>query len=60
MFQIEHRRAGSAIGRQFIRATGLADALANARLMAARLGADHMTVTDANGGFIGVFQTDAV
>jgi hypothetical protein len=60
MFQIEHRRAGSAIARQFIRAPRLADALANARLIAASLGADQMTVTDANGGFIGVFQAGAI
>jgi hypothetical protein len=60
MFQIEHRRAGSAVGRQLIRAAGLAAALANARSMAARLGADQVTVTDEHGGFIGVFQADAI
>jgi hypothetical protein len=60
MFQIEHRRAGSAVGRQIIQAAGLAAALASARVMAARLGADQMTVTDASGGFIGVFRADVV
>jgi hypothetical protein len=60
MFQIEHHRAGSAVGRQYIRAAALAEALAGAKQMAARLGADQMTVLDANGEFIGVFQTGAV
>ena len=60
MFQIEHRKAGSTVGRQFIRAEGLADALANARQMAARLGADQLTVTDGDGAFIGVFRAGTV
>jgi len=59
MFQIEHRRADSAIGRQVIRAERLVIALAAARQMAIRLGADHMTVTDARGDLIGVFRASA-
>lgn len=56
MFEIEHRRGERPIGRQIIYSKFLVEALASARRMAARLGADHMTVSDDQGDLLGVFQ----
>ena len=58
MFDIEHRRGDWAVGRQILRSNTLTEALAIACRMAARLGADHMTITDDRGDLIGVFQSD--
>ena len=56
MFDIEHRKGAVAIGHQIIRSKMLTEALASARRMAAKLGADHMTITDDRGDLVGVFQ----
>jgi hypothetical protein len=58
MFDIEHRKGDRAVGREISQSNVLADALAGARRMAAKLDADHLTVTDARGDLIGVFQAD--
>jgi hypothetical protein len=56
MFAIEHRKGDKALGQQLIYSRVFTDALASACRMAARLGADHMTISDPRGNLIGVFQ----
>jgi len=57
MFRIERRRGETAVARQTVRSKRLTDALASARQVGARLGADHMTVSDDQKGFVGVFRS---
>ena len=56
MFDIEHRKGDRPVGRQIIYSNFLIEALASAKRVATRLGADHMTVSDDHGELLGVFQ----
>ena len=58
MFDIELRKGDRTVGRQIVHSDILTVALAGVRRIAAALDADHMTITDARGDLIGVFQTD--
>ena len=56
IFDIEHHTGDRAVARQTCVATLLSDVLTHARKAAAKLGADHFTITDARGDFVGVFH----
>ena len=58
MFDIELRKGDRTVGRQIVHSEILAVALEAVHRIAANLDADHMTITDARGELIGVFQTE--
>ncbi len=60
MFSIDHRKGNTSIGHQWVRAMTVNEALANARQQAVALGADYLTIFNAEGELVGVFNTQSL